>query len=117
MEQNNKNVSNISHPNYNPAEDPEVDEDMSLVLHNLKKIREKFDPYQRWIMIVGFTILIFLVVFLGYARGALDICTSLDGLLDDDFKCHPGYYTVNITKDRVGQTFNILKVDVKNATE
>lgn len=57
----------------------------------LEKFRQKFMPYQRYIMIVGIIILIFLVVFLGYAYGGLKVCSDLDGLLDSKFKCHPNY--------------------------
>ena len=57
------------------------------------RLMRKLLPYQRPIMIVGMIILIFLVVFLGYARGGLDVCRSLDGLLDPKFKCHPNYYS------------------------
>ena len=102
MKQNNKNISNVSHPNYNPAEDPEVEPDVPLVSHTLNKIRGRFMPYQRYIMIVGFIILVMLVVFLGYARGALDVCNDLDGRLEVGWKikCHPSHYnqtpTVNI---------------------
>ncbi len=53
--------------------------------------RQKCMPYQRYIMIIGIITLIFLVVFLGYAYGGLKVCTDLDGLLDEDFKCHPDY--------------------------
>ncbi len=64
---------------------------MKELLNALDKIREKFDPYQRYIMIVGFIIMILLVVFMGYARGALDVCNSLDGRLEIDWGvvCHP----------------------------
>ena len=55
------------------------------------RIRRKFMPYQRHIMIYGLIILIFLVVFLGYAYGGLKVCSDLDGLLDSKFKCHPNY--------------------------
>ena len=47
----------------------------------------------RYIMIVGFSLLILLVVYLGYARGGLDICNSLGGRFEAgiEIKCHPGY--------------------------
>jgi len=53
--------------------------------------RTKLMPYQRYIMIGGITILIFLVVFLGYASGGLKVCNDLDGVLDNKFKCHPNF--------------------------
>ena len=54
----------------------------------LERFRQKFMPYQRYIMIIGIIILILLVVFLGYAYGGLKVCADLDGLLDKNFKCH-----------------------------
>lgn len=58
----------------------------------LVSIRDKCMPYQRYIMIVGFTMLILLVVWLGYVRGALDVCNDLGGRLEVGWKilCHPG---------------------------
>lgn len=70
------------------------EDDVTDSIHDeLGKRFKRFMPYQRQIMIVGMIILIFLVVFLGYARGGLDVCRSLDGLLDSKFKCHPNYYS------------------------
>ncbi len=71
----------------NNQKEPEDEE----LLNALDKIRDKFDPYQRYIMIVGIIIMVMLVVFLGYARGALDVCNSLDGRLEIDWgvECHP----------------------------
>ncbi len=93
--QNNNNLSNISHPDYDPAKDPEVEPDWEDVVDKLDFIRDKFMPYQRYIMIVGFTILIILVVYLGYARGALDVCNDLGGRLEvgREIVCHPSHYT------------------------
>ena len=94
MKQNNNNLSDISHPNYDPAKDPEVQPD--TFIEWLVEWRNNL-PYNkiRYIMIVGFTILIILVVFLGYARGALDVCNDLDGRLEINLlhiKCHPSQY-------------------------
>lgn len=75
---------------YDPTNDLDIEDDLSDALDN---IRRKFDPYQRYIMIVGFTILVLLVVYMGYARGALDVCNDLDGRLEIDWgvniECHP----------------------------
>lgn len=68
--------------------DPDVSDD---VAEELNRFRQKFMPYQRYIMIIGIIILIFLVVFLGYAYGGLKVCADLDGLLDKSFKCHPNF--------------------------
>ena len=110
--QNNNNLSNISHPDYDPAKDPEVEPDWEDIKDKLGFIRDKLDPYQRYIMIVGFTILIILVVYLGYARGALDICNDLGGRLEVDMmkvKCHPSQYTPQI-QFRDGTTSTIENV-------
>lgn len=93
---NNNNLSNIKHPDYDPAKDPKVESDWEDVVDKLDFIRDKFMPYQRYIMIAGLTILIILVVYLGYARGALDVCNDLGGRLEIDMmkvKCHPSQYT------------------------
>lgn len=72
-------------------------------------IRDRMDPYRRYIMIGGFIILITLVVYLGYALGGLRVCADLDGLLDSEFKCHPDFINQQRLKmDAVGQPFNIL---------
>ncbi len=91
----NNNLSNINHPDYDPAKDTEVEADWEDIKDKLGFIRDKFDPYQKYIMIVGLTILILLVVYLGYARGALDICNDLGGRLEVGWKivCHPSQYT------------------------
>ena len=94
MEQNNNNVSNISHPDYDPAKDPEVGADS--VAEWLREWRDNL-PYnqRRYVLIVGFTLLILLVVFLGYARGAWDVCSDLGGKMDGKLlhiECHPSQY-------------------------
>ena len=84
-------IKDVSHPDYDPGKDPEVEDSFSDWADN---IRERLMPYHKYIMIVGFTILILLVVFLGYARGALDICNDLGGRFEIDnivkVKCVPG---------------------------
>ena len=83
-----KDPSDMTRNDYEPEDDPEVTDDWT---EEAARIRKKFLPYHRYIMIGGFTILIFLVVYLGYAYGGLKVCSDLDGLLDKDFKCHPNY--------------------------
>ena len=73
-----------------PTDQPEPTEDIDTA--GLTNQLDKLLPYKREIMIVLFIILILLVVFLGYAFGGLRVCTDLDGLLDDKFKCHPNYF-------------------------
>ena len=79
----------ITDSNYKPEDDPDVTDDLS---EELDRVREMAMPYHRYIMIIGTITLIFLLVFLGYAYGGLKICSDLDGLLDDKFKCHPGFF-------------------------
>ena len=76
-------------------EEPE-DGDIIQGLEQLNRFRDKFISHQRVIMIVGFTILVILVVFLGYARGALDVCNDLGGRLAVgwEIKCHPSLYNI-----------------------
>lgn len=52
--------------------------------------QDKLMPYQRQVMIYGMILLIFLVVFLGYARGGLDVCNALGGRLEvsPGLTCH-----------------------------
>ncbi len=106
MEQNNKNLSDITRQDYDPSKDPEVEEDMPLILSALNKFRDRMRPYQRWIMITGFIILVMLVVYMGYARGALDVCNDLGGRLEIDIVhivCHPGQYNPSVS-DPLGNT-------------
>lgn len=90
MDQNNKDKdsSDVSGPNYEPEQDPEIADNVS---EEIERLRDKLMPYQRYIMIIGIIVLILLVVFLGYAYGGLKVCSELDGLLDKSFKCHPNY--------------------------
>ncbi len=114
MEQNN-NKTNISNPDYNPKDDPEVQDDIE---DKLNYIRDKFMPYQRQIMIVGIIILIVLIVFLGVAYGGMRVCSDLDGLLDSKFKCHPNYSPVTNELDSVRQPFVIPDFkDIQNGSK
>ena len=111
------NRSDISGPDYDPSKDPEVQPD--TITECLVEWKNNL-PYnkKRYIMIVGFTILIFLVVFLGYAYGGMKVCSNLDGLLDSEFKCHPNYYT-NLTQtniDMVGQSFTLPNYTIENGS-
>ena len=72
------------------------DTDIEDGLEGLNRLRAKLEPYNRYIMIAGFIILIMLVVYLGYARGALDVCNDLGGRLEVKkmfgIDCRPGSY-------------------------
>ena len=64
------------------------DEDITEGLKELNRFRDKFMPYQRYIMIVGIIIMIILVVFLGYAYGSARVCNQVGGLLNNKLVCH-----------------------------
>ena len=72
------------------------DIDVGDSFKELNRLRDKLEPYNRYIMIAGFIILIMLVVYLGYARGALDVCNDLGGRLEVKkmfgIDCLPGSY-------------------------
>ncbi len=90
-----------------------------LIYTKLDTIRDKLAPYQRIIMIGGFVILIFLVVYLGYARGSLDVCNDLGGRLEVGWtiNCRPGSCRTPIdTKDAVGQSFFIPDIIIDDGT-
>ena len=92
--------NDINRPNLQPKHDnqatsgPDKDDvSTEKFIEDMNRFRERMAPYQRYIMVIGFTVLIILVVFLGYAYGGARVCSELDGLLDSNFKCHPGFYT------------------------
>ena len=90
------------------------DKDIDDMGEDLSQIMDKMLPYKRSIMIIGIIIVIMLVVFLGYAYGGLKVCSDLDGLLDDKFKCHPNYEPPtrdNLTN--VGQRFVLPNTTLK----
>ena len=67
-------------------------------------------------MIVCFTILIFLVVFLGYARGALDVCNALDGRLEVNLlkvECHPRQNNPTTDPSDLDVPYSIAGEDLK----
>ncbi len=105
-----KDPSDISHEDYEPEDDPEVTDNWPAEAERIKK---KFMPYHRYIMIGGFTILIFLVVFLGFAYGGMKVCSQLDGILDNKFKCHPGY-ELDLMYNQEPSLFTDLTFDVQN---
>lgn len=84
--------SDISNPNYNPAEDPEVTDNIGK---EFDRTMGKMMPYKRLIMIVLSIVLIMLVVFLGFAYGGLKVCNQVGGFLAEGFTCHLNY-TSNI---------------------
>ena len=79
------------------------------------KIFKPFMPYQRYIMIYGMIVLIFLVVFLGYAYGGMKVCSKLDGILDENFTCHPDFLQAQERRvNSVGQRFVIPNFTEEN---
>ena len=75
------------------------------------RLRDKLMPYQKQVMIVGMLILIALVVFLGFAYGGMRVCSDLDGVLDDKFRCHPNYYNETKNFDAAGQIFMVPRLE------
>ena len=73
-------------------EETKESEEADKVHDALIGFRERMMPYQSYIMITGIIILIMLVVFLGFAYGGMKVCSDLDGVLDNKFKCHPDFY-------------------------
>ena len=98
---------------YNAKDDPEVTDDWPA---EADRIRRKFMPYHRYIMIGGITILIFLVVFLGFAYGGMKVCSQLDGILDNKFKCHLDYSPEPVYDPRQSILADIV-FDIQNDTQ
>ncbi len=90
------------------SEEEQIDKEMKVFY----RLRDKLMPYQKEIMIVGMLILIALVVFLGFAYGGMRVCSDLDGVLDDKFRCHPNYYNETKSFDVAGQIFMIPIVNI-----
>jgi|TARA_Y100000310_G_scaffold344046_1_gene454774 hypothetical protein len=95
-----------------------ADPDADLAIKQwLGRLRDKAEPYERFIMLGGMIILIFLVVFLGYARGGLDTCNDLGGRFDSKLDCHLGCYEPDKvmrqprSTDAVGQRFVVPELD------
>ena len=95
------------------SEEEQIDKEVEVIY----RLRDKLMPYQKQVMIVGMLILIALVVFLGFAYGGMRVCSDLDGVLDDKFRCHPNYYNDTKSFDAVGQRFIVPKLeDIMNDT-
>ncbi len=86
----------------------DIDKEMEVIY----RLRDKLMPWQKEIMIVGMLILIALVVFMGFAYGGMKVCSDLDGVLDDKFRCHPNYYNDTPDVNAVGQMFMIPIVNI-----
>lgn len=101
------------------TESEQKDTEDDLIYTKLDNIRDKFAPYQRIIMIGGLIILIFLVVYLGYARGSLDVCNDLGGRLEVGWtiNCRPGPCSTPINNtDGVGPPFFIPDIIINYGT-
>lgn len=94
--------------------DNKIDEDIDI--GPLIRLRDKFMPYQREIMLTGMFILIALVVFLGFARGGLEVCNSVGGHFNWKLECHPQLFNwtegIDTCYDDVGQRFMIPIIDL-----
>ena len=99
--------------------DNKIDEQEEFKADDFKglyTLKEKLMPWQREIMIVGMIILIALVVFLGFARGGLEVCNDVGGYFDWKLKCHPQLFNwtsgTSTCYDDVGQRFIIPNIDL-----
>lgn len=89
------------------------DEEIDRSWKELQKFRDNLPyNYKRYTMIIGFTILVMIVVWLGYAYGGLKVCSQLDGVLDSDFICHPNYAPPINNVNNVGMPFTIPNIIV-----
>ncbi len=96
--------------------DNKIDDDTeNITIEPLEKLRDKFMPWEREIMLTGMIILIALVVFLGFARGGLEVCNDVGGYFDWKLKCHPQSFNwtsgTSTCYDDVGQRFIIPKLE------
>jgi len=92
------------------------DEDMAGFTDAMLKFREEL-PYnkRRYIMIIGFSILVLLVVYLGYAYGGLKMCTQVGGILDNTYTCQLGFASPSNNFDKVGQRFIVPNVIINSS--
>ena len=81
----------------------------------LNRLRDRLMPYQREIMLGGMILLITLVVFLGFARGGLEVCNSVGGHFDWKLKCRPLLFNwtegIDTCYDDVGQRFIVPRLE------
>ncbi len=102
--------SKMTEPEQIDYEEPDIEGPKRLF-----ELRDRLMPYQREIMLTGMIILIALVVFLGFARGGLEVCNSVGGYFNWKLECHP--QSLNWTKgidncyDDVGQRFIVPKFE------
>ena len=93
----------------------DIEVDLDQLNEEFSKLFKPFMPYQRHIMIYGMIVLIMLVVFLGYAYGGMKVCSELDGILDDNFTCHPDFQQDQQRRvNSVGQVFMIPNFTEEN---
>ncbi len=90
------------------------EEGMDETIEKLQAWRDEL-PYnkKRYTMIVLFTVLILIVVYMGYAYGGLKVCTSMDGVFDQlRFECHPSEYEPSKFND-VGMPFTAPSIPIQ----
>ena len=56
-------------------------------------------PYARPIIYCCVILLVFILLFIGFAAGGYKVCSQGAGFLDNKFHCHPGYY--NRTEEKI----------------
>ena len=72
--------------------------DEELTSSDIQEVVDKVPLHQRKYVVLGcLTILIALVVVLGFAYGSARVCSQVDGILDGSFVCHPNYNTKPLT--------------------
>ena len=94
------------------VKEDQIDEDMDKFSQWMVNFRDNL-PYNktRYLMIVGFTMLVLLVVYLGYAYGGLKMCTQVGGILDSDYICQLKSTSQSL-KDSVGQPFILPNITI-----
>ena len=102
----------MTEPQQKDSEEPNIDDSFK----RLFELRDRLMPYQREIMLTGMFILIALVVFLGFARGGLEVCNSVGGHFDWKLKCRPLLFNwtegIDTCYDGVGQRFIVPIIDI-----
>lgn len=78
-------------------EEKETKPDFEGFTEEIDSIKGRLAPYQRPILIIGITLFLIIIFFVGFGIGGFVVCHQQEGLLDDSFKCHPDYYNRNNT--------------------
>jgi len=95
------------------SNEDQTEEDMDKFTQWMVDFRDNL-PYNktRYIMIIGFIILVLLVVYVGYAYGGLKMCTQVGGILDSDYICQLEFTSQSSNKDNVGMPFIVPNITI-----